>query len=507
MIPRRAALAAPLAAALAAPAPARAQPRQAPRQGPRQAPLGPLPLPVKQDDSIAPGWQRDLLIRWGDRVAFDSAAWNPAAEDAEGAAGQFGWDARILALATPRLPATDGAPRAVLAVGHPHVDPAMAFPSGRDRPALAAALQGASLLNLERQGGRWVLVDGGFQSRRLGLATLCRLGQGSVRGLLGVGGGCVTPWGTLLLAEGDPGLWTRRIPGLDAAGYGFVAEMDPFDPQSLPAKRAALGRFPHGDVAATLAQDGRAVVYQTDRREGGYLFRFVSAGPATTEGALESGTLFVCRMQGESVSWIPLPPGAEPLGAAAAAGGTGFDTPCGLGLDPGKPRLLLACQGSPARPFGHVIELTAAGGDDAAPGATAALLFAAGPPGSSAARYGGPGLPPGSAWPVNPDTVTVDSHGRAWVGTDRGGRDTEQADALFGVALDGPGRGVPLPLYGAPRGAGVGGAAVSPEGGTIFIGVRHPGAGPGARFARPGTRWPDFQPDVPPRSAVVGVRG
>ncbi|MCO6416906.1 DUF839 domain-containing protein [Siccirubricoccus sp. KC 17139] len=500
MIRRRTALGAALAAPLLA------VPRLAAAQRAR-APLGPLPLPVKQDDSTAPGWQRDLLMRWGDRVAFDAAAWNPAAQDAEGASGQFGWDARILALATPRQPATDGLPRGVLAVGHPTVDPAMAFPGGEGSPAMLAALQGASLLNLERQGGRWVVVDGGYQSRRLGLGTLCRLGAGSVRGLLGIGGGCVTPWGTLLLAEGDPGFWTSRIPGLDPAGYGFVAELDPFDPQSVPAKRAALGRFPHGDVAATLARDGRAVVYLTDRRVGGFLFRFVSAGPATSDGALEAGTLSVCRMTGENVLWLPLPAGADPLSAAAAAGGTGLDTPSGLGLDPGKPRLLLACQGSPARPSGHVIELTAQGGDDAAPGASAALLFAAGPPGSSAARYGGAGLPPGSAWPENPDTVTVDANGRAWVGTDRGSRDPQQPDALFGVALDGPARGVPLPLYGAPRGAAVGGAAVSPDGGTIFTGVRHPGAVPGARFTRPGTRWPDFRAGVPPRSAVIGLRG
>ena len=101
-------------------------------------------------------------------------------------------------------------PRAVLAVLHPTVDPLMAWPGGgADRPVVAAAMQGASLLNLERLGSGWVVVDGGYQTRRLHGGTLCRVsgphgGGGSVQGLLGLQGGCTTPWGTLLLAEGDP---------------------------------------------------------------------------------------------------------------------------------------------------------------------------------------------------------------------------------------------------------------------------------------------------------------
>src|SRR3712207_8037944 len=39
---------------------------------------------------------------------------------------------------------------AVLAVLHPTVDPLMAWPGGVDRPSVAAAMQGASLLNLEK---------------------------------------------------------------------------------------------------------------------------------------------------------------------------------------------------------------------------------------------------------------------------------------------------------------------------------------------------------------------
>lgn len=504
MIPRR-----PLLAALLAATPAAAR-----------IDLGGLALPVKQDDTVAPGYRRDVLVRWGDRVTFDAPGWNPAAPTAEGAATQFGWDARVAAIAVPQQQAADGVPRAVLAVTHPTVEAAMAWPQtgAGDRPALAAAMQGASLLNLEKQGRRWLVVDGGYQSRRFGANTLCRLpgpvaGAGSVQGVLGLSGGSATPWGTLLLAEGDPAPWLSRLRGqdaraADAAGFGWVLEVDPFNPNSVPVKRTGLGRFAHGDVAATLSRDGRAVVYMTDRRVGGFLFRFVSAGPATQEGALDAGTLAVARLQAEQVRWLPLPPGAailvNPVAAAQQAGGTFFDTPSGLGLDPTGPRLLLACHGSPARPSGHVIEISAQDGDDAAEVATALLLFAAGHP-QAGGRYGPAGLPPGSSWPENPDTVMVDGRGRAWIGTDRGGRIGVQAEGLYATELDGPQRGVPVPIYGAPRGASIGGTAATPDGETLFVAVRHPGAEPGARYDRPATRWPAFEQGTPPRTTLIGL--
>lgn len=509
MIHRRQLLAAG-AATLAAPAAALGQIRR--------TDLDPLALPVRQEDTVARGYRRDILVRWGDRVSFDAPPWDPRRTMPEGAAAQFGWDARVAAIAVPQQQAADGIPRAVLAVVHPTVDPAMAWPGGQDRPALAAAMQGASLLNLEKQGPRWVVVDGGYQSRRLHAATLCRLsgplaGAGSVHGVLGVlglQGGCVTPWGTLLLAEGDPEPWLARLRGLDprfadGGGFGWVVELNPFDPQSVPVKRTALGRFAHGDVAATLARDGRAVVYLTDRRVGGCLYRFLSGGPATEADALDNGTLSVARLEGERVTWLPLPQGAaDPAAAARQAGGSPLDTPSGLGLDPTRPRLLLACHGSPARPAGHVIEIAAAGDDDGADSASARLLFAAGDPRGQGV-YGSAGLPAGSAWPENPDTVAVDARGRAWIGTDRGGRVGTQAEGLYACDLDGPGRGVPLPIYGAPRAASIGGAALTPDGEAMFVAVRHPGAEPGASFARPATRWPGFEAGVPPRSTLIGL--
>ncbi|MCC7282324.1 MAG: DUF839 domain-containing protein, partial [Acetobacteraceae bacterium] len=264
-VPRRAVL----AAALAAPTTATAQaPRlppptpAAPASGQGAAPPGTAGIPL--DDRVAQGWRRDVLIRWGDRVLPGAPGWNPNRPEVTAAAGQFGWDARIVALVD--LAAADAGRRAILAVAHPTLDPAMAIPAGQENAQLAGAMQGASVINLDLQGSgrtaRWVVVDGGFQSRRITSSSLCRISgplagdaalrtaadtvADSVRGVIAPQGGCATPWGTVLFAEGDPvqqAPWAAGL--LGEAGmrnrFGWIVEIDPRDPVTLPAKRTAPG--------------------------------------------------------------------------------------------------------------------------------------------------------------------------------------------------------------------------------------------------------------------------
>jgi secreted PhoX family phosphatase len=523
MIARRGLLAG-VAALSAGPATAQLPP-PVPRGGsaPAPAPATTSPLAVRPDDWVAPGHARQLLIRWGDRVNFDAPSWDPRNPTVEAAFGQFGWDGRIAGLAVPPL-ATDGIPRLVLAVAHPHVDPAMAWPGGRDRPDVAAAMQGASLLNLERTPAGWVVVDGGFQSRRLGPETVCRwtgpaAAALAVQGLLGPEGGAATPWGSLLLTEGDPGPWLGRLAPHDlrwneARRWGWVVELDPFDPQSVPAKRTALGRIGAAAVAAGVAADGRAAVFLADGREMGFLYRFLSAGPATEPDALDAGTLHVAAAEGTTLRWIALPAmaAADPAAAALQAGGTRFDMPSALALDPRGGRLLLACRADTARgaaetdPLnpragahpGHIIELR---GDVAAPRMDARLLFLAGDA-TEGGRYGAG--PPPAAVPRYPATLAMDGSGRLWVGTDRAGR-PGAVDGVFLVPLDGPGRGMPALAYAAPRGAGIGGAVTTPEADAALVLVRTPGTEPGASFDRPTTRWPGFEARMPPRTTLVAL--
>ncbi len=472
-----------------------------------------LPLaapPTLPADTVAPGYARDVLARWGDRVTFDAKPWHPRTPTAEAAETQFGWDGLLLGLLVPPV-GGDGVPRGILAVAHPTVDPAMAFPGGVDQPEVAAAMQGASLLNVERQGERWIVSDGGYQSRRLTANTLCHVsgpaaaGIGeTVRGLLNVSGGCWTPWGSLLLAEGDPAGWSTRLRGVDARfadarGFGWVAELDGTEPAAVPVKRTALGRFAHGDVASAMTADGRAVIYMTDRRADGFLFRFTSVGSARAQDALDNGTLAVARVEGDRLHWIALPRVlvalTDTVAIAARLGATGFDYPSGLDLDRGDGSLFLACRGqpgvSPPAP-GRVVQIVPDGRDHGAESAQASVLL-----------RGGPARVPGRAALEHPDTVAADGAGRVWIGTDRGGRLGPAPDLLVGVEVAGPQRGLPGVLYAAPRGAAIGGATPAPGGTAVFAIVRTPGAEPGASWDRPGTTWPAFDGNTPPRTTLI----
>lgn len=434
---------------------------------------------VLQDDSVAPGFRRGVLMRWGDRVTFDAPPWDPRTVDAEGAAAQFGWDARIAGLVIPP-PAADAVPRGILAVAHPTVNAAMAFPGGIDRPEVAGAMQGATLLNVELQGGRWIVIDGGYQSRRLTASNLCRASGplaaetgGALRGLIGVTGGCATPWGSLLLTEGDPTPWIPRLGLGRAEAYGWLVELDALDPQSIPAKQTAIGRFPKSDAAAAVSRAGQAVVFVAERGAGGYLFRFVSAEPAAGGAALEAGTLFAAQVQGGRLSWLALADVSNPPEAARAAGGTPFDTPSGLAWDASGSRLVL-CGGL------GVVSLLPEGGD---PGAAAMSVRR-----HDTARLGAV------------RSVAVDGRGSLLLGTDADGVVGPAAQTLW--LMEGAGL---RPVYGAPRAAGIGGAAASPDGQVIFTVARRPGAERGASFERPSTRWPEFEPGVPPRSALLSL--
>jgi secreted PhoX family phosphatase len=432
--------------------------------------------------------------------------------------------------------AQDGVPRLIGIFASPDAPARMLFAGGVDNPGIAGKLQGVTLVNLQYMGGRWVTVDGGYQSRRISDGSLCQISGpaaaaigSSVQGLLSPQGGCVTPWGTALLAEGDAAGWLTRLAntGLGyndpavAPRFSWVTEIDPLDPLSIPTKRTALGRFARAAIAATRTPDGRPVIFMSQDAHNGFLFRFIAATNATDGSALDSGTLAVAQIQESNINWITLgtdiPTLVGTLGAAQTAGGSLFDAPAGIAISSdGSNTLYLALRGNPTRSIdntnalnpragddnGYILVFSPTNGDLTAANFAGNIAISAGDPASANFTQYTSGS---DSWFKNPRTLNLDAAGQLWIGTDQRGKISGTADGLFVMQTGGPSKFLVDTAYLAPIGAAMGGAAFDAASKTIFGMVRHPGATPDASFDEPATRWPTLLPNMPPQSTVIGL--
>jgi len=500
---------------------------------PAAAPAPSLPAQApKPDDTVAAGFSRLVIARWGDPLLPGAPAFDPHPLTAGQAQTQFPYDAVMVGLIAPP-PSDDGIARRIAVFANPDAPARLVFPGGVDEPAVAGLLQGAAVMNLQFVGGRWAVTEGGYQTRRLDDGTLCQISGpvaasigSTVQGVIAPAAGCIAPWGRVLLGEGDATPWMRRLAGTglgygdpaEGPRFGWMVEFDAADPGSIPVKRTALGRFPRAGVAAGQTADGRPVLFMTQDDPAGLLFRFVAATAATDGTALDSGTLSVAQTTGAGVTWIDLagdiPSLAASVAAGRAAGGTAFDAPGGLALAPQGAALYLACGGNPARTAtdalnpragndaGHIISFTPPGGDLAARHFPAAILALAGDPATDPTASAVAGS---DAWFTKPRWLDLDGQGGLWVSTDQRGRVSATADGLFILQTVGPSIGLITLAYLAPVGAAMGGVAFEPGSHTRFAAVRHPGATPGASFDAPATRWPTLRADMPPQTTVIGL--
>lgn len=256
------------------------------------------------------------------------------------------------------------------------------FNPTQDQVDTGIAAHGASIVEIRSKGlTGWKVVTASSYNRRITGETEIEItgpAAGSdlmkvsydqtgrkVRGMFNNCGGGVTPWGTVLtceenfnqyfanragLSDSDPrkANHTRYGVGSSVSGFpvdrsergwelfhdrfdlvkdpnepfrfGWVVEVDPYDPQFVPRKRTALGRIKHETATSVLSRDGRVVVYSGDDERFEYMYKFITNGKfsrqnrQTNFGLLDDGTLYAAKFNDDGTGqWLPLVHGQGPL--------------------------------------------------------------------------------------------------------------------------------------------------------------------------------------------------
>jgi len=545
---------------------------------------------------VPEGYTADILLKWGDHL-FDSNAsdFDPHRQSEREQLRRFGFNNDYIGF----LPLDEN--RGLLCVNHEYPSSHLMFPGisrgfpkgiNEEQVFVEMAALGGSIVEVKREGSQWKPVIGSRFNRRItphrtpmeitgpaaGHPRLCtsedptgKLASGTMNNCAGG----MTPWGTWLMAEENFNLHfsgTLPVDHPEAASheryglshtvfawglfvdrynvekeprepnrFGWIVEVDPKDPKSIPKKRTALGRFKHEGAETVIAPDGRIVIYMGDDQRFDYVYKFVSKQVYVSDNPsadlLDEGILYVARFGEDGyVDWLPLVLGQGPLTsvngfnsqadvlietrrAADLLGATPMDRPEDVQphQETGRAWVMLTnnnlrngTQIDAANPranntTGHIIEIVEPGGDFAATRSRWEILVQCGDPSKPAARATWNSATSPDGWFGSPDNGAIDPMGRLWVATD-GNQYTGAADGLWAMETDGDQRGTGKAFFRAPLGAEVCGPQFTPDGKTLFLSVQHPGDGRNSTFEKPACRWPDFNERVPPRPGVIAIR-
>jgi secreted PhoX family phosphatase len=480
-------------------------------------------------------------------------------------------------------------------------DPFVGADPTRDQVETEIAAHGMSVVEIELRDGKWhFVIDSPFNRRITGYTEIEIAGPLGGHALLQTSGGyddsgtkvwgmlnnCAggkTPWGTVLSCEenfdqyfanfGEDPLslriaapsgpsdrkWENHEQRFDLSihpneynRFGYVVEIDPYDPSSKPKKRTALGRFKHEGAVPAIGPDGRMVIYSGDDARFEYVYKFVTDDKFDPHdrghnmNLLDHGTLYVAKFNDDGTGeWLALPEDAGSIintrGAADALGATKMDRPEDVDVSPTTGKVYITMtknekrgtgesEGLQADPgvdaanprddnrWGHIIEIiegTDGGMDHTSVVFRWEMFMLCGDP----SQQGGitelndltadeayfAGFDPSEVSPIAaPDNIVFDKIGNLWIATD--GQPSApgfgQNDGVFACPTEGPSRGWNRQFLSGIPGGEICGPEFSGDNRSFFCGIQHPGEGGGLPNTKSG--WPDG--DNPPKPSIIAVR-
>ncbi|QXI31655.1 PhoX family protein [Pseudomonas vanderleydeniana] len=553
--------------------------------------------------SLPNGYTSSVLISWGQPLEKNGPAFDPSGNGtAKAQEVQFGDNNDGMSL----FPFPGDENRALMAINNEYTNYRYLYahggqPQSPEDVHKAQASEGVSVIEIQRKDDQWHFVQGSPYNRRIHGNTPIRIGGPAAghpwlqtradkqgRKVLGTFQNCAngkTPWGTYLTCEenftdcfGSSNAeqkfdaaqkrygvvaaskeigWHTHDPRFDMAlnpnelnRHGWVVEIDPFDPQSTPVKRTALGRFKHENAAVAETRDGRAVVYMGDDERGEFIYKFISRdrinhkNPKANRDLLDHGTLYVARFDNGDGNpdrpkgageWVELSFGRNGINAdngfasqaevliharlaASVVKATRMDRPEWIVVSPidGQVYCTLtnnAKRGEDGQPvggpnpreknvYGQILRWHAAGNDHGATTFEWDLFVVAGNPGVHAGtpKGGSSNITPQNMF-NSPDGLGFDKAGRLWILTDG---DYSNAGDFAGMGNNqmlcaDPASGEIRRFMVGPVGCEVTGISFSPDQKTLFVGIQHPGETGGSTF-------PEHLPNGKPRSSVMAIR-
>ncbi len=333
-------------------------------------------VPMTDGVTVPPGYTAKVLIAWGDSLT-GAPHWDTVgAMDEATQLRCFGSHTDGMHFFPFPQAGASGLSneRGLLVTNHEYCDPALVnnivpaenyrtVPLTLEMVRAQQAAHGVSVVEIRKIGNEWKVQRPSAFNRRITANTPCRI-SGPAAGhtlmktaadpsgtmVLGTLNNCAhgyTPWGTYLTCEenwnGYFGSKTSFTPtnlekryGLTAEGFGYrwhevddrfdlnlnrnepnrfgwVVEIDPWNPNSTPVKRTALGRIKHEGAWVVVGSDNTVAVYMGDDERNEYLYKFVCAkkfnprNRAANRDLLDSGTLYVAKFNADGTGqWLPL---------------------------------------------------------------------------------------------------------------------------------------------------------------------------------------------------------